>query len=94
MKTCPDLKFVQADVGAAVDVMHLIEKVSDGYKRENVGMFGGLDDSVPLGAEDWETMGDFDDDDGWVDLDDDDDDWDDEDDDEEELNAKSDKKSP
>jgi len=32
----PDLTFVQVDVGAAVDVMQLIEKVSEGYKREDV----------------------------------------------------------
>lgn len=80
MKVCPDLKFVQADVGAAVDVMRLIEKVSDGYKRESVGVFGGLDDSTPFGAEDWEKMEELDDDDdGWVDLDDDDEEWDEED---------------
>lgn len=91
MKVCPDLKFVQADVGAAVDVMQLIEKVSDGYKRENVGVFGGLDDSAPLGAEDWEKMEDFDDEDGWVDLDDDEDEWDEDDIEEEDM---SDTKSP
>ena len=32
----PDLTFVQVDVGAAVDVMQLIEKVSEGYKRQDV----------------------------------------------------------
>jgi len=34
MKNCPDLTFVQVNVGAAVDVMYLIDKVSKGYKRE------------------------------------------------------------
>jgi ribosome-binding factor A len=48
MKTIPNLTFVQADVGAAVDVMNLIEKVSAGdYKRENLGLFGGADDNLP-----------------------------------------------
>eukprot|EP00984_Skeletonema_dohrnii_P003291 scaffold1090_cov118-Skeletonema_dohrnii-CCMP3373.AAC.7 len=36
MKGSPDLTFVQVDVGAAVDVMQLIEKVSTGYKRDDV----------------------------------------------------------
>ncbi|EED91481.1 hypothetical protein THAPSDRAFT_262775, partial [Thalassiosira pseudonana CCMP1335] len=31
MKASPDVTFVQVDVGAAVDVMQLIEKVSKGY---------------------------------------------------------------
>lgn len=35
MKASPDITFVQVDVGAAVDVMQLIEKVSQGYKRED-----------------------------------------------------------
>eukprot|EP00978_Attheya_sp_CCMP212_P002292 scaffold4717_cov53-Attheya_sp.AAC.1 len=73
MKGVPNLTFVLADVGAAVDVMQLIEKVAKGYKRENLdnptGMVMGMD---------------FDDDDDgdWIDEDDDDDeeDWLDEDD--------------
>jgi hypothetical protein len=36
MKTCPTLTFVQVNVGAAVDVMYLIDKISKGYKRESV----------------------------------------------------------
>jgi len=37
MKTLPNLTFIQADVGAAVDVMQLIEKISkEGYKRESI----------------------------------------------------------
>lgn len=35
MKVCPNLTFAQVDVGAAVDVMYLIDKVSAGAKREN-----------------------------------------------------------
>ena len=74
MKSVPDLTFVQVDVGAAVDVMNLIEKVSEGsYKRKSVGIFGENDDSLPMGYtldddEDW------DDEDGWEDFDEDDDD--------------------
>lgn len=49
MKTSPALTFVQVDVAAAVDVMYLIEKVSKGYGRKNVGEFGGDDDSLPRG---------------------------------------------
>jgi ribosome-binding factor A len=63
----PELTFVQVDVGAAVDVMNLIDKVSNGYKREDVG------------DEDWKSMmmemedeGDEEDeDDGWIDEDED-----------------------
>ena len=32
-----------------LDVMYLIEKVSSGYAREQVGEFGGDDDSLPRG---------------------------------------------
>eukprot|EP00565_Helicotheca_tamesis_P008677 CAMPEP_0185732154 /NCGR_PEP_ID=MMETSP1171-20130828/15194_1 /TAXON_ID=374046 /ORGANISM="Helicotheca tamensis, Strain CCMP826" /LENGTH=267 /DNA_ID=CAMNT_0028401571 /DNA_START=66 /DNA_END=869 /DNA_ORIENTATION=+ len=66
MKTVPDLTFAQVDVGAAVDVMNLIEKVSKGYKRESVGQFGGDDDSLPFGMsledeeEEWMDEDDFD----------------------------------
>jgi ribosome-binding factor A len=56
MKGSPDLTFVQVDVGAAVDVMQLIEKVSTGYKR---------DDVLEMDFED-------DDEDGWADFDDED----------------------
>mmetsp|Transcript_26223 Transcript_26223/g.53172 ORF Transcript_26223/g.53172 Transcript_26223/m.53172 type:complete len:280 (-) Transcript_26223:137-976(-) len=71
MKASPELVFVQVDVGAAVDVMQLIEKVSKGYKR---------DDVLEMEFEDEEG----DDEDDWVDEDeegeieeDDDDDWED-----------------
>ena len=50
MKTIPNLTFVLADVGAAVDVMNLIDKVSKGnYKRDDIGMFGGDNDNLPSG---------------------------------------------
>jgi len=88
MKVCPELKFVRADVGAAVDVMQLIEKVSQGYKRETVGEFGGDDDTIPWTAMDWEE-GDIDDeDDGWEDFDDEDEEDFDDEDEEEELDRR------
>lgn len=66
MRTVPDLTFVQADVGAAVDVMNLIEKVSSGnYKRENLGVFGGEDDDIPENMYLESEL----DDDGWIDED-------------------------
>lgn len=70
MKTSPNLTFVQVDVGAAVDVMYLIDKVSAGKgDRENIGRFGGDDDKLPRGyIED-------------QDFDEDEDEWDEEDDD-------------
>lgn len=40
MKNSPSLTFVQVDVGAAVDVMYLIDKVSSGYERERLGDVG------------------------------------------------------
>lgn len=46
MKTSPTLTFVQVDVGAAVDVMYLIDKVSSGYQRERIGEYGEDDSSV------------------------------------------------
>jgi ribosome-binding factor A len=68
MKSVPNLTFAQADVAAAVDVMYLIDKVAEGYKRESVGEFGGDDDSLPRGM-----VGgiDFDEDDDveWIDED-------------------------
>jgi len=54
----PDLTFVQVDVGGAVDVMKLIEKVSEGYKRDDV-----LDMEF---EEEWE-----DEDGEWLDFDED-----------------------
>jgi len=73
MKSIPNIMFVQVDVGAAVDVMNLIEKVAKGYKRDYVGQFGQNDDELPTGMylesemddEDW------DDEEDWVDKDDD-----------------------
>ena len=50
MKTIPNLTFVLADVGAAVDVMNLIDKVSKGnYKRDDIGRFGGDNNNLPAG---------------------------------------------
>lgn len=88
MKTIPDLTFVQADVGAAVDVMNLIEKVSSGeYKRESIGKFGDEGDELPANMYlESELEGD-----GWID-DDDDDDWDDEEEEEDEILLEKDKK--
>lgn len=62
----PDLTFVQVDVGAAVDVMQLIEKVNKGYKR---------DDMVGMGTEeekhvDWNFVN-MEEDDEWFDFDED-----------------------
>lgn len=77
MKTVPELTFVQADVGAAVDVMNLIDQVSKGnYKRDSLGLFGGNDDNLPEYMYLESEMDD--DDDDWID-DDDDDDYDEED---------------
>jgi ribosome-binding factor A len=75
MKSIPNLTFVQADVGAAVDVMALIDKVSnDEFKREKIGLFGGENDDLPEGLYlESELEGD-----GWIDEDDDDYFWDDE----------------
>ena len=85
MKTIPNLTFVQADVGAAVDVMNLIEKVSQGdYKRENLGMYGAEDDKLPEGMYlESELEGD-----GWIDDEIDDFDWVDEDEKEEDSSNK------
>jgi ribosome-binding factor A len=77
----PELTFVQVDVGGAVDVMNLIDKVSNrNYKREMDGL--SFDDMLRMGYDE----DDYDeDDDGWVDDDDeeeDDEDYDDDDDNE------------
>jgi Ribosome-binding factor A len=78
MKMVPNISFVQADVGAAVDVMNLIEKVSKGqYKRENLGVFGADDDNLPEGMylESELEESEWIDDDDFEDFDDDDDNW-------------------
>ena len=96
----PELTFVQVDVGGAVDVMNLIDKVSNGnYKRE---MEENFDDmlrshmSYDNDEDDDYEEGEDDDNDGWVDDDDeeeDDEDYDDDDDEEgddnEDANAMS-----
>ena len=74
MKSVPELSFAQVDVGAAVDVMSLIEKVAQGdYKRQSLGTFGGNSDELPAGY----TLEDDDfddDDDDWIDFEDEEDD--------------------
>jgi ribosome-binding factor A len=52
MKSCPNLTFVQVNVGAAVDVMYLIDKISKGYKRETIKE----EDLLPLDDEDDDWM--------------------------------------
>jgi ribosome-binding factor A len=79
MKASPDITFVQVDVGAAVDVMQLIEKVSRGYKRDDQSFEFEYDDDDEdewvdefedgeEGVRDYDD-GDIDDDDEWIDLD-------------------------
>ncbi len=76
MKSVPNLTFVLADVGAAVDVMNLIDKVSKGqYKRDDIGMFGGDNDNLPAGMY-LESEYDDEDDYEWIDDDEDDEDED------------------
>ena len=62
----PDLTFAQVDVGAAVDVMQLIDKLrNEGYKRDDVLEYEDIDDE-------WDGEdGDGDGDDEWLDFDDD-----------------------
>ncbi len=70
MKSSPTLTFVQVDVGAAVDVMYLIDKVASGYERERIGEFGEDANSVPRGFFDgMDFDGEFDEDD-WEEEDD------------------------
>ena len=71
MKTSPTLTFVQVDVGAAVDVMYLIDKVSSGYQRERIGEFGEDDSSVPRGYVDGMDFDEEFDEDDWEEEDDD-----------------------
>jgi len=71
MKSVPQLSFVQVDVGAAVDVMNLIDKVSNGkYKREVVGIYGQNDDELPVGMYLKSEDGGDDDDEDWEDEED------------------------
>ena len=74
MKSIPSLTFVQQDVGGAVDVMNIIDKIGKGAKRESLGMYGGDDDELPEG---WELEDEEEDEDLENDGDDDDDDDDD-----------------
>lgn len=62
MKSCPELKFVQVDVSAAVDVMYLIDKISSGNDKRTgslleegpSGVMGGVDFDLDMDEEDWE----------------------------------------
>ncbi len=95
MKTIPNLTFVLADVGAAVDVMNLIDKISKGnYKRDDIGLFGGDDDQLPPGMYLESEMDEYDDEYEWVDVDEEDEDWEDieEDDDEGEVKKQDNKR--
>ncbi|GMH54950.1 hypothetical protein TrLO_g10002 [Triparma laevis f. longispina] len=50
MKGIPHLTFVLSDIGSAVSVMNLIDKISnEGYTRENLGRFGGEGEEMPEG---------------------------------------------
>merc|ERR1712224_1091031 len=61
MKTSPSLSFVQVDVAAATDVMYLIDKVSKGYRRDNIEELDYF----------CEGNDDFDNDDDWEEFDND-----------------------
>ena len=71
MKTSPSLTFVQVDVAAATDVMYLIDKVSNGYKRDSLD--AGEDDDIPTGMVDGIDFDEIDEDDEDYEYDDDDD---------------------
>lgn len=71
MKTSPELTFVQVDVGAAVDVMYLIDKVSSGYQRERIGEYGEDDNAVPSGYVDGMDFDEEFDEEDWDDEDED-----------------------
>lgn len=80
LKVLPELTFVQADVGAAVDVMNLIDRVSNGdYKRQGPLKLGEYysededDDGGELLRQQLDFDDDGEDDDGWIEDDDDDD---------------------
>lgn len=51
MKICPDLTFHKVDVGAAVDVMFLIDQLQEGQKRTDLD-FSDPKTLVPMGEED------------------------------------------
>lgn len=93
MKTIPNLTFVLADVGAAVDVMNLIDKISKGnYKRDDIGLFGGDNDQLPPGMYLESEMDEYDDEYEWVDVDNEDEDWEDIEEDEGELKKQDEKR--
>ena len=73
MKSSPNLTFIQVDVGAAVDIMYLIDKVAAGYERERIGELGenvgpqgfvaGMDFDEEFDEDEWEEDDGFFDDD-------------------------------
>jgi ribosome-binding factor A len=65
MKSCPNLTFHQVDVSAAVDVMYLIDKVSKGYTRQEIGLFDQLPTGV-VGGVDFDEDDDQDDEEEWL----------------------------
>ena len=71
MKSCPDLFFVQVDVGVATDVMYLIDKVAAGYKRERIGAYNENDMPITGIVRGMDFDEDFDNEDDWEDDDDD-----------------------
>ena len=74
MKSCPTLSFQQVDVSAAVDVMHLIDKLSssENVKRQNMNLFDADDMARGIvGGMDWDEEEDDDDDDtDWEEVED------------------------
>jgi len=74
LKVLPNLTFVEVDVASAVDVMQLIDKVSQGYKRESLE-----DDDFDYDEDDDDDFEFMDDEMDFDDDGEDDDDWDDSD---------------
>ena len=79
LKVLPNLTFVEVDVGGAVDVMQLIDKVSKGYKRESIDMDFVTSDEDSDEDDEFE----FDDDDDDMEFEDDEFEFDEDDDEEE-----------
>jgi ribosome-binding factor A len=54
IKTCPQLSFVQIDVGAAVDVMQLIDQVTAGSKkRDTIAVMAEDGEDDEFAGDDW-----------------------------------------
>lgn len=77
MKSVPTLHFVQVDVGAAVDVMYLIDQVAKGYKREDLGLYNSDKMEIGMNTDEYEQE---DESEEWIDENDFE--WNDDDDDE------------